>query len=119
MYYEPHRLFLIETATTTFDENGDPIEGSVSETRIDLGGCFLHDVTVAMMRGYAGMGQHPKWYVNLTRRENLTVGRVIEVTESDGITIVGRGKIAEIKKTSGMRFAGHLEYMTVWIDSLM
>jgi hypothetical protein len=115
MVFEPHKLFLVGSDTTAFDHNGDPIPDGGGETLTPVCGCFLHDVTIAMMRGYAGMGLKPKYYINLDRRDDLLVGQEIAVTEADGMTVRGRGEIVDIRQTSGMRFAGRGEYMTVYI----
>jgi hypothetical protein len=115
MVFEPHRLFLVDSAATAFDSNGDAVPDGGSETLTPVCGCFLHDVTVAMMRGYAGTGLAPKYYVNLDRRGDLLVGQEVAVTEADGATVRGRGKIVDIKLTGGMGFAGCGEYMTVYI----
>jgi hypothetical protein len=114
MNFEPHKLFLVDSAATVFDADGNPVPGG-GETRAFLCGCFLHDVTVSMMRGYAGTGISPEYYVNLDRRDDLKTGQEIIVTEADGTTVRGRGKILDIKRTSGMEFAGNGEYMTVVI----
>ncbi|MDR0573854.1 MAG: hypothetical protein LBG96_07495 [Tannerella sp.] len=98
MIFEPHRLYLF-----------------VEESREFVCGCFLHDVTVAIMRGYAGTGVAPKYYVNLDRRDDLLVGQEVTVMEADGATVRGRGEIMDIKRTSGMRYAGREEYMTIYI----
>jgi hypothetical protein len=115
MYFEPHRLYLIVGSETLFDYHGNPLP-TVKEELQALGGCFLHDVTVAIMRGYAGEGLHPKWYVNLDRRDDLQIGQTVLVTEADGVTVRARGKIVDIKLTSGMQFAGVGEYMTVYLE---
>ena len=98
MMFEPHRLYLVEDGTQTF-----------------VCDCFLHDVTVAIMRGYAGTGIAPKYYVNLDRRDDLLVGQEVTVMEADGATVRGRGEIMDIKRTGGMRYAGMTEYMTIYI----
>jgi hypothetical protein len=115
MTFEPHKLFLVNNATTAFDLNGDPIPDGGGETLTFVCGCFLHDVTVAMMRGYAGIGLAPKYYVNLDRRDDLLIGQEVAVTEADGTTVRGRGEIVDIRRTSGMLFGGCGEYMTVYI----
>jgi hypothetical protein len=115
MNYEPHRLYLIDEAETQYDASGNPDSSGVAAP-VYVCGCFLHDVTVAIMRGYAGTGVHPKYYVNLDRRDDLTVGQEILVTEQDGTTERGRGKIVDVRKTGGMRYGGLGEYMTVYIE---
>ncbi|MDR2765429.1 MAG: hypothetical protein LBB90_10430 [Tannerella sp.] len=115
MIFEPHKLFLVVGDTTAFDHNGDVIPDADSETWIPVCGCFLHDVTVSMMRGYAGTGISPKYYINLDRRDDLLLGQEVAVTEADGLTVRGRGEIVDIKRTGGMKFAGRGEYMTVYI----
>jgi hypothetical protein len=115
MFFEPHRLFLAGGSATAFDQNGDVIPDGGVATPTFVCGCFLHDVTVAIMRGYAGTGISPKYYVNLDRRDDLTVGQTVTVTEADGTTVRGHGKIVDIRRTGGLRFAGHGEYMTVYI----
>lgn len=115
MYYEPHRLYLIDGAETQYDANGNP-EASGDVPPAYVCGCFLHDATIAIMRGYSGTGVHPKYYVNLDRRDDLTVGREVVITEQDGVTERGHGKIIDIKKTGGMRFGNQGEYMTIFIE---
>jgi hypothetical protein len=115
MFFAPHKLFLAGGDTTAFDHNGNVIPDGGGERLTFVCGCFLHDVTVAIMRGYAGTGLAPRYYANLARRDDLLTGQEVAVTEADGATVCGRGKIVDIKRTGGMRFAGYGEYMTVYI----
>jgi hypothetical protein len=65
--------------------------------------------------GVAGTGLKPTYYINLDRRDDLLTGQEVAVTEADGTTVRGRGEIVDIRRTGGMKFAGHGEYMTVYI----
>ncbi|GEM_PF-2882593 len=111
MKYEPHTLHKVIPGQSYKDDNGD---SHTSESTVELlGGCFQYNVTTEMKQGYQGLGIDPKYYVNLDRRDDLSLGDMVEVRQ-DGKTI-GKGQILDIKRTSGLRFGGLGEYMTIYI----
>lgn len=111
MKYEPHTLYKIIPGQSHQDEDGNYHTTDPSE--MFLCGCYQHDVTTEMKQGYQGIGIDPKYYVNLDRRDDLSLGDIVEVREED--KTIGKGQILDIKRTSGMKFGGFSEYMTIFI----
>jgi hypothetical protein len=114
MNFAPHKLFRIESQPAQVDENGDPVTNS-GNTLTYLCDCFLHDASSQIKKGYSGLGIDVTSYVNMDRRNDLEKLQEVQVTEEDGVTIRGKGKILDIKHTSGMHFAGQGEYTTIYI----
>lgn len=111
MKYEPHTLYKTIPGQSQKDEDGNYHTTEPSQEFIC--GCFQHDIRTEMKEGYQGVGIDPKFYVNLNRRNNISLGDMVEVKE-EGETI-GKGQVLDIKRTSGMRFGGSDEYMTIFI----
>ncbi|MDR1582902.1 MAG: hypothetical protein LBS55_06520 [Prevotellaceae bacterium] len=114
MNFAPHKLFRIESLPAQVDENGDPVTNP-GDTLTYLCDCFLHDVNTQIKQGYAGQGIDVTYYVNMDKRSDLAVNQEVLITEPDGETLRGSGKILDIKNTSGMHFAGIGEYTTIYI----
>jgi hypothetical protein len=114
MIHSPHKLFRVERQPTQVDDNGN-IVANQKLSEVYLCNCFLHDASTHMQQGYAGQGINVTYYVNMNRRTDLEINHEILVTESDGGTIRGKGKILDIKHTSGMHFAGQSECTTIFI----
>lgn len=110
MFFKPHNLYLIEHSSTQFDENmNPPISDSGCEVKSFVGGCFLHDIGIQERQGYSGKGISVTYFINLERNHKLKYGQEVLITESGHER--GRGKIVDIKHTSG-----HINnYTTIYI----
>lgn len=109
MFFNPHQLYKIVNQPTRMDEKGNPIKDSGGESREFIDGCFLHDVGIQERNGYLGKGIKVNYFINLDRNRDLAYG--MEVLVMDGGEIRGRGKIVDIKHTSG-----HINnYTTIYI----
>lgn len=100
MFFKPHKLYKVECIAEQEDENGDIIKGTGGESEVYLCDCFLHDLKIEIKQGLAGKGIEASHYINLDRRNDLEVGQEVIITEQDGKTIRGKGKIVDIKHTS-------------------
>ena len=111
MHFEPHELFIVRPGESFQLPDGGWSDGEPLKERI--GGCFQHDVTTEERRGYSGIGLNPKKRIALDRRDDLKLHDQVEVYEKG--VVIGQGNILDIKKTSGIRFAGLKEKMTIFI----
>ena len=114
MFYAPHKLYLVSNNPTQKDSNGNPIPDSGGSTETFLCDCFLHDVGTKIKEGYAGMGIDVSYYVNMDCRNDLIVGNDVKVYDN-GSSLRGKGRIVDIKSTSGMPYAGIGNYTTIYI----
>lgn len=109
MFFEPHQLYKIVSQPTQTNENGDPVKNSGDDSREFICGCFLHDIGIRERNGYLGKGIEVDYFINLERNRDLAYG--MEVIVMDGNEILGKGKIEDIKHTSG-----HINnYTTIYI----
>lgn len=109
MFYQPHKLYKVMSSPTKEDDKGNPIKGSENETFEYIDGCFLHNIGIQEMNGYLGKGISVSHFINTDRNRELAYG--IEVVVMDGDCVIGRGKIEDIKHTSG-----HINnYTTIYI----
>lgn len=109
MFFKPHNLYVVENLPTQMDENANPIPNSVGESKSLIGGCFIHDIGIQEQLGYVGKGIAVNYFINLERNHSLKYGQEVIVTEN-GVER-GRGKIVDIKHTSG-----HISnYTTIYI----
>lgn len=100
MFFKPHKLYKVEWIPEQEDEDGYIIKGTGGESEVYLCDCFLHDLKIEIKQGLAGKGIEASHYVNLDKRNDLEIGQDVIVTEQDGKTIRGKGKIVDIKHTS-------------------
>lgn len=100
MFFKPHNLYRIDHLPTQMDENMNPIPDSGGEMSVLIGGCFLHDIGIQERQGYAGKGITVTYFINLERNHDVKYGQEIVVTENGQER--GRGKIVDIKHTSGL-----------------
>jgi len=109
MFFKPHQLYRIINPVTQTDGKGNPIKDSGYDMKEFIDGCFLHDIGIREKSGYLGKGIEVTYFINLERNRNLAYG--MEVLVMDGDDILGRGKIVDIKHTSG-----HINnYTTIYI----
>lgn len=79
------------------DGHGNPIANSDKE-QITIGGCFLHDMTTDLLKGFAGTGINPRYYIVANRTDNILVGDSIKVMEGDQLR--GEGQVLHTTRTS-------------------
>lgn len=108
MYIKPHKLYKVVSSPTQVDDKGNPI-ASTCDRREYISGCFLHNIGIQEKKGYLGQGISVSYFVNIDRNSELSYG--MEVLVMDGDDIIGKGKIEDIKHTSG-----HINnYTTIYI----
>ena len=114
MFYTPHKLYLATNNPTQKDADGNPIPDTGGSSETFLCECFLHDAGTKIKEGYAGQGISVSYYVNMERRHDLEKEHEVAVYEEDG-TLRGKGRIVDIRSTSGMQFGGMENCTTIFL----
>jgi len=110
----PHKLYRIVRQVSQLDSHGNVIPDESEPEKVYLCDCFLHHLSTNEKNGYAGVGIYVSSYINLPKRMDINLLEEVLITELDG-TEIADGIIADIKHTSGMRFAGENNYTTIYI----
>ncbi len=98
MFYAPHQLYIHKQSEAFQNENGDFVQGEIIIEFVS--NCFLHDLSINEMQGFAGLGEKANKKINLDRNDNFKVGDTIEVKEGDIIRLFG--EILDIRHTSAI-----------------
>lgn len=107
MFYAPHILFVNPYSEPAHDEDGNPVEMSVTDTWIKLGSCRCDDNDTSNKVSVNGQ-MYDYSYFLVSEIVNVKAGDEVKALDEEG-NIRGIGKVIKVTVNN------YLNYMKIWM----